>query len=54
MTWILVITVLVNGQVMHPDKATFKTRQACIDARKVVEQHPLFKQYEGKAVCEKQ
>jgi hypothetical protein len=52
MTWVLLITVLVNGQVLHPDKATFKTKADCMEVLKVVEQHPLFKQYGGKAVCE--
>jgi hypothetical protein len=53
MNWILVITVVVNGQVLHPDKSKYPTRESCQQVLKVIEQHPMFKEYGGKAVCEK-
>lgn len=53
MNWVLVITVLVNGQVMHPDKVKFATKEECLTVLRLVEQHAEFKQYKGKAACEK-
>jgi hypothetical protein len=53
MTWVLIITVLVNGQVMQADRTTYKTQKECLYVLKLVEAHPLFKQYGAKASCEK-
>lgn len=53
MTWVLVITALVNGQVYNASRVTYKTKIECLKVLKQVEQHPLFKQYSGKASCER-
>jgi hypothetical protein len=53
MTWVLLITAIVNGQVIYPDKVKFATKEACLQVLHQVEQHPTFKAYSGKASCEK-
>jgi hypothetical protein len=53
MSWVLIITALVNGQLVQADRSTYKTKEECLHVLKIVEEHPLFKQYGGKAVCEK-
>ena len=53
MTWILVITALVNGQVVQADRTTYKTEAECRRVLDVVKAHPLFKQFGAKASCEK-
>jgi hypothetical protein len=54
MTWVLVITALVNGQVIHADKVRYPTKEACMEVLKQAEQHPMFKAYNAKGACEKQ
>lgn len=52
MTWFLVVTALINGQVYNADKVGFTTQAQCLQVAKQLEQHPLFKQYGAKASCE--
>jgi hypothetical protein len=53
MTWVLIVTALVNGQVLHADKTSFKTKGECLTVLKLLEQNELFKAYNAKAICEK-
>lgn len=54
MHWVLIVTALVNGQPFHTEPTPFPTKEACLQALHQAEQHPLYKQYNAKASCEKQ
>ena len=53
MNWVLVVTLLINGQPHTADKLTFKTKETCLDIAKQIEKLELVKAYDGKASCEK-
>jgi hypothetical protein len=53
MTWVLIVTAMVNGHVLAADKVPFKTQAECLTVLKMVEQNPSFKEHHAKAVCER-
>ena len=53
MTWLLIVTAIVNGQPVNTAPVPFKTQAECMHVLKIVEQNEVAKAYKAKAVCEK-